>query len=476
LLRVTIPLRRAKISAAQEGWAFMRILPNHEKTSRLGPERTATVRTELNSILKSHYFSASKRCQDFLEFIVEQALDGNYDYLTERFLGAELFGRPINYETGTDSIVRVRANDVRRRLTQYYSDGHGGSQVVIELASGNYVPEFRWREPEVASAVPELALPESPALPSEASHHELTATLSAGASGHNARPRRWRFLAGMISITLVLGACAGWWLRERTLDRSLYPLKYDPSLNSLWSEFVDAPQHETDVVVSDASFQLLEDIEKRTFSLSDYLNRSYLSQVTTQSSGSNLQPLLTSIASKNFGNSSEFRLAQRMTALDRIGNRMHIYNARDYSSALAGQDNIILIGSQYSNPWQQLFEARLNFKANPPGVTPGAVINRSPAAGESAIYSPTDAVGYCLVAYLPNPDRGTRALLIEGTSSEATEGGGDFLLSEDEFSGFEKTLHVNGMPYFEVLLKTSQARGTPITASVVAYRIYSSQP
>ncbi len=230
------------------------------------------------------------------------------------------------------------------------------------------------------------------------------------------------------------------------------------------------------IVVSDASFQLLEDIEKRTFSLNDYLNRSYFSQVASQSSGSNMQPFLTLVASKNFGNSSEFRLAQRIMAFERIGNRMHIYNARDYSSALAGQDNLILIGSQYSNPWQQLFEARLNFKENPPGVDPGPVINSSPRAGESAIYSPTYSVGYCVVAYLPNPDPGTRALLIEGTSSEATEAGGDFLLSEDEFSAFEKTLRSNGSPYFEVLLKTSQARGTPITASIVAYRSYSMQP
>jgi hypothetical protein len=454
----------------------MRILPNHEKTAGLGPERTATVRTELNSILKSHYFSGSKRCQDFLEFIVQQALDGNYDYLTERFLGAELFGRPINYETGTDSIVRVRANDVRRRLVQYYSDGHGGSDVVIELVSGNYVPEFHWREPKAAGVAPEVVLHEPQALPSDASRQESIATPQAPASGDKAKPhRRWIF-AGMISIALVLGLCTGWWLHERTLDRSLYPLKYEPSLNSLWSTFVDAPQHEADVVVSDASFQLLEDIEKRTFTLNDYLNRSYLSQVVSQSSGSNMQPFMTSIASKNFGNSSEFRLAQRMMAFERIGNRMHLYNARDYSSALAGQDNLILIGSQYSNPWQQLFEGRLNFRENPPGVDPGSVTNSSPKAGENAVYSPTYSVGYCVVAYLPNPDRGTKALLIEGTSSEATEAGGDFLLSEDEFSTFEKSLHSNELPYFEVLLKTSQARGTPITASVVAYRIYPSQP
>jgi hypothetical protein len=454
----------------------MRILPNHEKTAGFSPEGTAAIRTELSTILKSSNFSGSKRCQDFLEFIVDQALDGNYEYLTERFLGAELFGRPINYETGTDSIVRVRANDVRRRLAQYYSEGHGKAQVVIELALGNYVPEFHWLAPKATDSASEDASHEAPAMLSGASHHELTATLPAAASGHDARAHLWRVLAGTVSIALILGSCTGWWLREQILDRSLYPLKYEPSMNSLWSAFVNSPTHQTDVVVSDVSFQLIEDIEKQTFTLDDYFNRRYLSQITAQNTGSNLQPVLTLIASKNFGNSSEFRLAQRMTALDRVGSGMHIYNARDYSSALAGQDNMILIGSQYSNPWQQLFEARLNFKENPPGDGPGSVINRSPRKGERANYSPTGTVGYCLVAYLPNPNGGTKALIIEGTSSEATEAGGDFLLSEDELSGFENTLHATGLPYFEVLLETAQVRGTPITASVVAYRIYAAQP
>lgn len=42
-----------------------------------------------------------------------------------------------------------------------------------------------------------------------------------------------------------------------------------------------------------------------------------------------------------------------------------------------------------------------------------------------------------------------------------------------KFSEFKETLHANGMPFFEVLLKTSQVRGT---ASIVAYRIYPIQP
>ena len=450
----------------------MEIVPNQEKSAALDPDRAAAVRIELNAIVKSSNFSGSKRCQDFLEFIVNHALDGNYEYLTERFLGAELFGRPINYETGTDSIVRVRANDVRRRLAQYYSEGHGPSQVVIELVSGSYIPEFHWREPHPADRATHSVEPVHPATPSldPASAIPSTLQLTTKAPAHT-----WRMATVMAVLALLLGSCAGWWLRERILDRSLFPLQNTPALNALWSAFIN-PAHQTDIVLSDVSFQLLEDIEKRPFTLNDYINRSYLTQSAFHNSAAELQPVLNLIASKDFGNSSEFRLAQRMTALDRIDRRINIYNARDYSSALAGQDNMILIGSQYTNPWQQLFSGRLNFSENPPGVEPGTVVNNAPRPGEKAVYAPTDDVGYCIVAYLPNPDHDTRALLIEGTSSEATEAGGDFLLSEDKFSIFEKTLQASGMPFFEVLLKTSQVRGTPITASVEAYRTYPSQP
>jgi hypothetical protein len=99
---------------------------------------------ELTAILASDSFSSSKRCRDFLEFVVKRALAGDFESLTERFLGAELFGRAIDYETATDSIVRVRATDVRRRLSQYYSGQRSRSPVRIGLIAGGYVPEFQW--------------------------------------------------------------------------------------------------------------------------------------------------------------------------------------------------------------------------------------------------------------------------------------------------------------------------------------------
>jgi hypothetical protein len=116
----------------------------HPPLRKLTANQTSEIKAEVAAILASHSFSSSKRCQEFLEFVVEHAVVGDYESLTERFLGVELFGRAVDYETSTDSIVRVRANDVRRRLGQYYAERHPSAPVRIEMAAGGYIPEFHW--------------------------------------------------------------------------------------------------------------------------------------------------------------------------------------------------------------------------------------------------------------------------------------------------------------------------------------------
>ena len=119
------------------------------------------MRSELAKILKSSQFQASKRCHDFLEFVVSHALEGDADSLTERFLGADLFGRPLDYDTKADSIVRVRANDVRRRLTDYYSAQGTPPHLTVSLSSGSYVPEFHWSSSDKPAAEMTAFVPES---------------------------------------------------------------------------------------------------------------------------------------------------------------------------------------------------------------------------------------------------------------------------------------------------------------------------
>ncbi len=108
-----------------------------------GSERDAHVRTELLRVLESPAFRGSRRCQDFLRHIVEAALEGRAECLRERSLGVEVFERPAGYDTSDDAIVRVKANEVRKRLAQCYLDG-GPHPVRIELPPGSYTPEFHF--------------------------------------------------------------------------------------------------------------------------------------------------------------------------------------------------------------------------------------------------------------------------------------------------------------------------------------------
>src|SRR5215475_5758137 len=97
---------------------------------------------ELSRVLASHQFRSSKRCQDFLHYVVEHTLRGHADTLKERTIGMEVFARPASYDPSEDATVRVKAGEVRKRLGLFYSDQGAHDAVRIELPSGTYVPEF----------------------------------------------------------------------------------------------------------------------------------------------------------------------------------------------------------------------------------------------------------------------------------------------------------------------------------------------
>jgi TolB-like protein/tetratricopeptide (TPR) repeat protein len=118
----------------------------------LTPQQIELVRLHLKEVARSHAFAGSKRAQDFLHLIVGHALEGEVDSLRERMIGAEMFGRPVNYDTGSDSVVRVKATEVRKKLAQFYLESNGKPAVRIELPIGSYVPRFVF-EPSAAQAV-----------------------------------------------------------------------------------------------------------------------------------------------------------------------------------------------------------------------------------------------------------------------------------------------------------------------------------
>jgi hypothetical protein len=141
------------------------------------------IRRQLQQILASPAFHGSKRCQQFLEYVCVKSLAGEAGALKERSVAVEVFGRSPNTDLGEDTIVRVGAREVRKRLAQYYVTPDGAhSEVRIDLPSGSYAPEFRYitvaPEREDLPAAP-IALTAVKALPPRGQRKLITWTVVA---------------------------------------------------------------------------------------------------------------------------------------------------------------------------------------------------------------------------------------------------------------------------------------------------------
>ena len=113
-----------------------------ETPAKISAGQADSVRSALELVISSDAFAGSKQSQDLLRLMVEHALSGELDPLCERRIGVEMFGRPADYDTSSDAVVRVRATEIRKRLAQYYGEVALPPVVRIELPPGSYVPEF----------------------------------------------------------------------------------------------------------------------------------------------------------------------------------------------------------------------------------------------------------------------------------------------------------------------------------------------
>ena len=138
-------------------------MPEEWKPDSHDLKRANSVRKALQEILASEAFKGGKRAQDFLQLIVDHALACRFDSLRERMLGAEMFGRPVGYDTANDAVVRVKATEVRKRLAQYHQNLTSPPKVRIDLPTGTYLPQFLFESPAPTVQAPLPATDTGPA-------------------------------------------------------------------------------------------------------------------------------------------------------------------------------------------------------------------------------------------------------------------------------------------------------------------------
>ncbi len=106
----------------------------------------AVVTSALEDILGHRIFAASPKAQDFLRYIVTEALEGRSKALTGVTIAQDVFAKDENFDPMQDSVVRVTARRVRYMLQDYYSQRASEPKVKITIPKGKYRPLFEFPE------------------------------------------------------------------------------------------------------------------------------------------------------------------------------------------------------------------------------------------------------------------------------------------------------------------------------------------
>lgn len=436
-------------------------------TESILPSQRAELLERICSSVELH---RAARLRDFLRYVGQRSLENEQAQISESEIGVQVFGRAEGYDTSVDNIVRVNASELRKRIATYYASEGVGEPILVEIPRRNYTPQFHLRPAESEPLIPAAAAEQNETDPPE------TATVSAAPSSI-----KWLRILPQLAVFLALsGICLYLFQQNRILHKQVYGWMTEPALNSFWAGFLESPR-QTDVVIADTSFSLVEDILKTRISLNDYLNRNYVQQIQSSNLDPELKADLQIIISRRNASLGDVRVAQKFLAYDPLSNRIHLQFARDYLASNISSNNAIFIGSSRSNPWGALFEDRLNFIVDyDPGSNAMLVRNRHPQPAENAVYSspvdPNSTNGYSVIDYIPNQGHTADVMIVAGTTSEATEAAGNFLTSESSLEQLENRMHLHKLPHFEVLLKTTKLVGTPLSAEIIAYRILPDPP
>ena len=391
----------------------------------LTAEEKTAVQGQMERLVASSYFSHSRRFPSFLRYVVEQTIAGHEDALKERTLGIEIFGRPADYDTASDPIVRVTAAEIRKRIAQYYQDPGRENELRISLPAGSYIPQFHW--PANAALVEVSALEHSAVL--EEAAHELPIPVEL-----NRRP--WKIIAA-IALVIVVLAGGGLWMWQST-RRTPYDFFWGPVLTSGDSVLIcvaDQKQYST-IALRDANDQ-----SRQTILPDNLIAVVY----------DDLSPIVKAAG-----------------ILQADGKRYSLGNESTTNLMDLRAGPTVFVGA-FDNAWTLRLTKPLRYHfANDPGMARLGIVDSNAPASMGWFVDRTQQMAtnnyrdYAIVARFTDPTTGKLAVIIAGVGRGGTIAAGEFLTDPASLAELMRAAKAAGdKKNMEVVISTQIIGGEP---------------
>ncbi len=394
-------------------------------------------------------------------------------------MGHKVFGRPAQYDTIADNIVRVHASMLRKRLSEFFESEGRDEKFTIEIPRGNYAPLFNERLAGQKQHK-EIDRPNADLIPHiSASRLELAHLPELTHVVVSSRSRAWALPAASFLTALFCGLSIFLFLSGRQMRHSVRPAiaANQPNVRQFWSG-VFPETGSTEIVFDDASLDLYREMTNRPVALEEYYDRSYLSSVEKSVAASKMNPTI--VHSLMLSRESSFADTPLTVKMAQVASELHgtanVQFARDLTYRQVKAGNLILLGNAQSNPWIQPFDSYLSlvwvFDPELHAYYPRD--KRAPDAAQDQ-FRTSGAEGnahvrYATISFLPNLSGNGNVLILSATGGATMGAAMDFLLDEASMRLLRSMLPQNtshNFPHFEALLKFGEGSKEPSSAKLV---------
>lgn len=437
--------------------------PVSDRASKSKRSLAPQVEKALFDILKSAPFRGSKQSQHLLQYIVYKSLEEHPERLKERIIGAEVFGRAIDYDTNVDPIVRARAAEVRKRLAQYYVGEGKHSSIRIEFSPGSYHATFSENsvstsdEPRSSEGVPqqienrtrEGIKPESGAVDPKAVH------------AVRSHPRAV-LLVSIVALSLIAGG--------------IIQFRRQPAnpVRDFWSPLLGDPKPALIYTGANPVYMPSEHLIQR-FKASHHLNELETSGhefLIPLAENPKLEPgdlLEMKDQFVTLGDvSANVRVSSLLTHFD------HPFDLRSGGDVAFGdlRDSPVILVGAFNNTWTLQMTGDLPFIF-------GSGLTIREVSGSGRQWHPAfDSEGkvkmdYALVARLPHSKAGGSLITIAGITQSGTRAAAELITSANGIKLLAKSLPEGwNSKDLEFVLETKVVNDIPTDPRIVAYRTW----
>ncbi len=416
-------------------------------------------------VAASRFIGKSARLRDLLIYLCNRVLDDNAVGIHEQEVGHSVFGRPRDYDTTIDNIVRVHASQLRKRLAQYFSSDGAGEAWIIEIPKGNYAPVFLERTAAPISADPILA------------EAEMPLAEVAGGSARSTWTLTWILAALVVLFAASTAVLFAKW-RAASSASTVARASDKPTVGLFWSQVFRSGQP-TDIVLDDATFGLFQEFTGKPMGIADYFDRSYLRKLDDLAAGSKFDSKqVNALVLRRYSSYASSHLLWRLfQAAGPLQSQSTVYFARDYGFRGIKNDNVILLGNNRSNPWIESLDNRLGIRwtfQDALGIyTPEDKLASGDAGRYKIAADPAEREGYFMVALLPNQGGSGKVLILAATGGSAINAGADFLMDEPSMARLRSMIptgKAGEFPDFEGLLRFRSRSSLPKDQEILLAR------